>query len=84
MNARERVRVWWARVQEFVFRNRVNTEMDEEIRFHLEEEIAFNVQRGMSPDAARRTALQAFGGVQRYREETRDARGIDRSRRVHR
>ena len=32
--------------------------------------------QGMSPDEARTAALRAFGGVERVREECRDARGV--------
>jgi predicted permease len=49
--------------------------MDEEFRFHLEMEVESNIRRGMSPREARRQALIAFGGVDRFRERGRDARG---------
>lgn len=50
--------------------------MDEEIRFHLQMESDRNAQHGLTPDAARKQARLAFGGVQRFREEGRDARGL--------
>ncbi len=34
------------------------------------------MSRGMSPDEAHREAVRMFGGVQRVREEARDARGV--------
>jgi predicted permease len=37
---------------------------------------AENIRRGMSDADARRSALLEFGGTQRYREETNDARGF--------
>jgi predicted permease len=43
-------------------------EMDEEMRFHLDMATQRNVERGMSPDEARRRALAAFGGVGHHRE----------------
>ena len=49
-----------------------STEMDEELRFHLDMATARNVARGMSPDEARRAALVAFGGVERTREAAWD------------
>ena len=49
--------------------------MTEEMRLHLEMETAENIRRGMSPDEARRVALKAFGGVERFKEQARDARG---------
>lgn len=55
-------------------RRRAEPDLDDELRFHLEMEAAENVRRGMTPDQARRAAAVAFGGVERVREECRDAR----------
>lgn len=61
----------------FFFRGgEAEAEMDEELRFHLEEEIRRNVGGGMDPREARRQAYLAFGGVERVREEVRNARGV--------
>ena len=73
-----------ARARELFARNRISAERDEEFRFHLEMEIEHNKRAGMSDEDARRTAAIAFGGEQRFREETGDARGfaaIDNARR---
>lgn len=51
-------------------------ELDEEMRFHLEMETAANIEKGMSPDEARREALLAFGGLDRAKEECRDENGL--------
>lgn len=66
-----------ARLRE-LFRRRSHSaaEQDEEFAFHLEMETAENIRRGMSAAEARRAALVRFGGTQRFREETSDARGI--------
>ena len=49
--------------------------MDEEIRFHVEMEAERLVrEEHLSPEEARRRALVAFGGVEKYREELRDGR----------
>ncbi len=58
-----------------VSRDRLNRDLDDEMHFHLEMEVAQNIQRGMEPAEARRTALVAFGGVQRYKEQHRSERG---------
>ena len=42
----------------------------------MEMETAENVRRGMSEADARRAAMLRFGGTQRFREETSDARGV--------
>jgi predicted permease len=46
--------------------------LDEEIRFHVEQQVAKNLLAGMAPDEARREALIRFGGVEQAREATRD------------
>ena len=51
-------------------------ELDEEIDFHIELETQKNLRLGLDRDEARRRALVAFGGVQRFREEHREVRGI--------
>ena len=59
-----------------VRRRRLDAEMDEEMRFHVAmqaERLAR--ERGLDPVEARRQALVAFGGVEKYRAEGRDARG---------
>jgi putative ABC transport system permease protein len=46
--------------------------LDEEIRFHLDQQIERNRRAGMTPAEARRQAHVSFGGVQRIKESTRD------------
>ena len=55
---------------------RLDAEMDDELRFHLEMEMRKNIRGGMSPREARRRALIAFGGLERFRAESREARGV--------
>ena len=57
-------------------RGSVERELDDELRFHIEMETEAGARRGLSAEAARREALVKFGGVERYREEARDARGL--------
>jgi putative ABC transport system permease protein len=56
-------------------RGRQEREMDEELRFHVDREAAERIRNGAEPGAARREALLAFGGVEQYKEQVRDARG---------
>ena len=51
-------------------------QLDRELQLHLELETDRLVRAGMSAQAARTAALRAFGGVERVREECRDARGL--------
>lgn len=57
-------------------RTAAEREMDDEMRLHLELEIEDRVRRGLSPEEARRTALVDFGGVERFKEDARTARGV--------
>jgi putative ABC transport system permease protein len=62
------------RVRTLLLRDRVEQELDEEVRFHLEERIAAEVARGLSPQEARRIALMAIDGVDQTKEACRDTR----------
>jgi predicted permease len=58
-----------------VDRNRVEREMDDEMRFHLEMEAEELARFGANADEARRGARRRFGGIARYQDDARDARG---------
>jgi putative ABC transport system permease protein len=64
------------RIRSLFSRKRVEDEMDRELRAHLELQVEENVARGMTAAAARSAAMRAFGGVEQYKEEVRDARGV--------
>lgn len=71
------IRAALVRVSElFRSRSRFTAEQVEEFRFHIEAETAENMRRGMNEADARRAAMVRFGGLERFAEETRDARGI--------
>jgi putative ABC transport system permease protein len=56
-------------------RGKLETQLDSELRFHVEQQIADNIAADMSPAEARRRALAQFGGTEYIKEECRDARG---------
>jgi predicted permease len=58
----------------FLFAGKSHSEVDEELRFHFDQQIEANLQAGMSNEEARRQAAIAFGGVERTREQCREAR----------
>ena len=64
-----------ARIRSILHPRAAEARMDEEFRFHLEMETAKYIREGLAPDAARRAAMLAFGGVERHKEEMRDERG---------
>jgi putative ABC transport system permease protein len=73
MSLRKRVSAWLRAA----FRpGRLERDLEEEIRLHLELETEQNLKAGLSPEEARRRALIAFGGVQATREAHRDARPL--------
>src|SRR5262249_38569759 len=57
-----------------IFRRKPETDLNEELRFHLDKEIEQNIARGMSAHGARRQALIDFGGVQQTRENVQQVR----------
>ena len=57
-------------------KQQLDTELDEELQFHLERDVEQNMKSGMTPAEARNEALKAFGGVDQSKEECRDARGV--------
>jgi len=64
------------RLRALLKRGELEREMDEELRAHVEMERAELARNGLSPDEAGRQALVAFGGVERFKEEGREARGF--------
>jgi predicted permease len=55
-------------------RRAVELELNEELRFHLERQVAENLKNGMTPREARRSAMIEFGGVESMKEECRETR----------
>jgi len=53
---------------------KVEEELDEELRYHLEQKLQANLAKGMSADQARRAALREFGGVEQSKQACRDQR----------
>lgn len=62
----------WRLVAGAVRRGNNEREMLEEMKFHLEMSAKKRVALGAEPGAARRAALVAFGGVERWRDAARD------------
>src|ERR1700730_16004709 len=64
----------WARAM--IRRSVMESEMDTELQFHMEA-YALDLERsGVPREEARRRSRLAFGGVERTKEECRDARGV--------
>ncbi|HET9533332.1 MAG TPA: permease prefix domain 1-containing protein, partial [Blastocatellia bacterium] len=54
---------------------KIDREMDEEMRFHIEMRTRENVETGMTEQEARRDALRRFGNLTHIKELSRDIRG---------
>ena len=68
-----RVRFWLLAV---LGRSRMEREMDSELRFHIEARVEDLVRDGVLREKALRQARIEFGGIERAKEECREARGI--------
>jgi macrolide transport system ATP-binding/permease protein len=57
-------------------RRRLEDELAAELRSHLEMAVDLNLDKGMTPEDARREALRGLGGVEQTKELYRDQRGL--------
>ncbi len=71
-----RWRAWRVRWRDLLRPRRVERELDEELRFHLEMEAAAQRASGLPDAEARRRARLRFGGVEGFKEASREARGF--------
>ncbi|QYM80323.1 ABC transporter permease [Horticoccus luteus] len=65
----------WNRFSTLFARRRLEREMSEEIRAHIDGLTERNIAAGLSPEEARYAALRTFGGVEQIKEQARDVRG---------
>ncbi len=63
---------WWGRL---VKKDRAEAELEKELRFHLDRQIADYRSAGLSEEEAQRKARLDFGGVEQISEDCREARG---------
>jgi putative ABC transport system permease protein len=62
----------WQWIRSISRRRALENGLDEEMRFHIDQETEKHRRSGMSPDEARRHALLKFGGLEGIKESTRD------------
>ena len=65
----------WRWLRSLGQRSAVKREIDEELRFHIEQGTAENIAAGMSAEEAARESRKRFGNLQNVREECRERRG---------
>lgn len=64
------------RLRSLFRRRQADQELDQELRYHVEQKTAHNLAKGMTPQEARRAALLEMGGIEKRKEECRDARRL--------
>jgi predicted permease len=64
------------RIRSIFHRQKADEELDEELRNHLELKTQQYISQGIAPQEARRAAVLEMGGIEKRKEECRDARGI--------
>ena len=71
-----RLRIFLHRLRGVLLKRNLEQEIEDEIRSHLDMQIADYQRQGMSPDEARYAALRKFGGVEQVKETYRDQRSL--------
>ena len=70
----------WSSLVDLVRRSRLERDIDDELRFHVESEMEAGVQRGLGEEDARRDAYESLGGAPLHvREQIHEARGVSLS-----
>ena len=70
------MRILLSRFMGLFRRGRLEQELEDEVRSHLEMLEEENLRRGMPPEEARYAALRSFGGVDQTKERYREQRGL--------
>ena len=70
------LRVLLQRLRGLLRKGRLEQDLDEELRSHLQMEIDEHVRKGMNAGEARSLALRRFGGVARTKEIYRETHGL--------
>ena len=71
----EWLNIFISRLRALFRRETVIDEIEEEMRSHVEMEVASNIERGMGPEEARAAALRSFGNLGRIRDLAYEVRG---------
>jgi predicted permease len=73
MNILKRILV---RFQALFHKRKLDSEMDQEMRSHIEQRTLHNIEAGMNPEEARYAALRQFGWIESIKDTCRDQRGV--------
>ncbi|MGA2133006.1 MAG: ABC transporter permease [Bryobacteraceae bacterium] len=69
--------IFHQRLRSLFSRSTVESDLDEELRYHLERQIELNLAAGMRPAEARQAALRTFADFEQTKEECRDMRKMN-------
>lgn len=70
------IRIMPLRLRSIFHRRQIERELAEEFEYHLEMQIQECLAKGMTPKEARRAALHDMDGIEWYKEECRNIRGV--------
>jgi len=73
MRGTKRIVLW---LRALLSRRTMESELDEEMRFHVEMEAAKHARRGLSDNEARRRASLTFGSMEQHKDAMREGRGV--------
>src|SRR6202790_2811192 len=73
---REPLHMFCRRLTALFRRRRLEDDLDEELRSHLEMAVELNCRKGMTAEDARREAMKSFGGIEQTKEIYRHQRGL--------
>ncbi len=73
---RQFFRIFMQRLAGLFHRRHLESDLDAELRSHLEMAVETNLRSGMSAEDARREARRSFGGVEQAKELYREQRGV--------
>ena len=64
------------RLRSLFRRGAVEIELDDELQFHIDQQVEKHVRAGLSREEAMRRTRLEFGGVSRIKEDCRESRGV--------
>ena len=70
------MRVFLSRVWALVSGRTQDAEFDQEVQNHLAMATEENLRKGMSPEEARRAAVERFGAISQIKEDQHDRRSL--------
>jgi predicted permease len=76
IKAMDRIRIVLSRIVALFRNDRLDADLDEELRAHIDLATSENIAHGMSPREARTAALRSLGGMTQTKETHRQQRGL--------